>query len=99
MFTRVSILFSGFLLFCSYTIHAQQSGCNLVLKGQITLSDTVKVVANGVSVTIPKLQKGVITDSAGNFVFENICPGKLELVVTFQGYRTLDTIFRVSHDL
>jgi iron complex outermembrane receptor protein len=99
MFIRGSILFSIFLLFCSYTIHAQQSGCNLVLKGQITLKDTGQVAANGVSVTIPKLQKGVITDSAGKFVFDNLCPGKLELVVTFQGYRTLDTILSISNDL
>ncbi|HEV3251029.1 MAG TPA: TonB-dependent receptor plug domain-containing protein, partial [Puia sp.] len=99
MFIRRSILFSTSLLVYSFTIHAQQSDCNLVLKGQVILNDSVKGATNGASVYISKLKKGVLTDSAGNFFFENLCPGKWEFLITFQGYRNLDTSFRITQNM
>ena len=96
MFHR--LLLSVFLiLFACTLVSAQQTSCNLSLTGHISTSiDTTKSFANAASVYIPKIQKNILADSLGNFVIEGICPGKLEIIVTSFGYKTIDTTVHIT---
>lgn len=98
MFSYNRFLFLVFVLVCSHTIHAQQPACSLTVQGHISINDSAKLAANAASVFAPKLKKGVYADSAGNFIITNVCPGKLELIVTYLGYKNIDTMLRITKD-
>jgi len=91
-------LFLFYLLTFSYAIKAQRSECNLNVRGHIMLADSARLSAKAASVFVPKLNKGILADSSGNFVITNICPGKLELVITYAGYKTIDTVLMVAQN-
>ncbi|HTS46149.1 MAG TPA: TonB-dependent receptor plug domain-containing protein, partial [Puia sp.] len=91
-------MFLFYLLTFSYAIKAQRSECNLNVRGHIMLADSARLSAKAASVFVPKLNKGILADSSGNFVITNICPGKLELVITYAGYKTIDTILMVAQN-
>ena len=98
MYIYSRLLFFLFLLIYSYSTDAQQPPCNLKVEGHIAIGDTLKSSANAASVYAPKLKRGAYADSAGNFIITGICPGRLELVITYLGYKTIDTVFRVRQD-
>src|SRR5580704_16285171 len=81
------------------SVSAQQTGCNLTVSGHDYISDTSQLFAQGASIKFPSLKIGGITDSAGNFNIRGICPGRSRIVVSYQGYRTLDSVFNITGDL
>lgn len=86
-------------IFSFTTVIAQQATCNLSLTGNISLSvDTTNTTARGASVNIPKMHKSIVTDSIGNFIIAGICPGKLRMIITYEGYKTIDTTLHISPD-
>jgi iron complex outermembrane receptor protein len=93
-------LLTMFLWVFSYTVAiAQQATCNVSLRGNIRIAvDTITKPANAASITIPKLHKNMVTDSIGNFVLAGICPGKLKLIITYEGFKTLDTTVYITPD-
>ena len=85
------------LFLCS--VSGQQTACNLTVSGHVYISDTSEIDAHGASIKFPSFKKGAITDSGGNFNITGICPGRSRIVVSYQGYRTLDTVFNITGDL
>src|SRR3984885_7688106 len=80
-------------------VFAQQTGCQLSVSGHVYTSDTSQLDARGASIKFPSLKKGGITDSTGNFSITGLCPGKSRIIISYQGYKTLDTVFTIEHDL
>jgi iron complex outermembrane receptor protein/outer membrane receptor for ferrienterochelin and colicins len=69
------------------------------LQAQTTIKGSVKGKADqlqGVSVTIPALKKGTVTDSLGNYVLKNIPSGKIKIQFSFTGYEMMDTTIEVG---
>src|SRR5579872_533722 len=95
---RINFLFCLLLLASSAGIHAQGS-CNLTINGHVNTGDSSGTKGNPISITLAKIKKGAIADSAGNFILSGLCPGKLELIASCQGYRTIDTILRINQDM
>ena len=63
-------------------------------QAQNTISGVIKDQKNtpliGVNIYINQLQKGTITDSNGDYNFDNLPNGKLTLEFTYQGFKTLN---------
>ncbi len=87
------------LLTFSRTVNAQQALCPFSLQGHVFVSDTVKLVAGGASVYIEPSKKTVATDSTGSFIITGICKGKTKLVITYEGYRTMDTVINITQNM
>lgn len=88
-------------IWCSFvlsTATGQQPGCNLTLTGHVYLSDTARLDAAGASVKFAGRNMGAITDSTGNFRITGLCAGKYRIVVSYQGFRTLDSVFTIRRD-
>ncbi len=81
------------------TARAQQHSCNLRVNGHVFISDTSKLNASGATVRLLAPDKATITDSMGNFEWNGLCPGKYRVQVSYQGYRTLDSVITLTHDL
>ena len=77
---------------------AQQTGCALTISGHIYISDTTQLDALGATIRLPGLKKNGITDNQGNFNIGGICPGKTRIVVSYAGYKTVDTVFTITRD-
>ena len=98
---RLKTLFltvAGFLAIFS-KISAQQPECNLTVSGHVYISDTLQLDARGATIKFPTLKKTGITGDDGNFQIPGICPGKQRIIITYQGYKTIDTVFNITHDL
>ncbi len=67
------------------SVFAKNTNCNLLIIGKI--HDNQHQTITGVSVYIPELRKGVITDAEGKFIFSNICQGHYTLVCRAMGYQ------------
>jgi iron complex outermembrane receptor protein len=81
------------------TVRAQQHPCNLRFSGHVFISDTGKLNASGASVRLSAPDKVTITDTMGNFGLNGLCPGKYRVQVSYQGYRTLDSVITLTHNL
>ncbi len=75
---------------------AQQTSCALNVHGNVTLSAS-GLPASSATIYIPRLQKKTLADSAGKFYIENICHGGLQLKITYEGYKTIDTIIQIEN--
>ena len=71
-----------FNLFLSYNLVAQ-----VELNGNIK-SKKDGAVLDGVNVFIPELQNGTVSDSKGNYSFENLPKGNLKIYFSFIGYKS-----------
>ena len=92
---RSFVVFWGIVLQAAPAF-AQAPSCPFVIRGRIQSADSVSLPPGAVSLTARPANRGTQTDSAGNFVLDHICAGRLELVVSCEGFRTLDTLLRVS---
>lgn len=59
------------------------------LKGTVTDAVTRKPIA-GAELTIPELDKIVVTNDAGEYDFESIVAGKFQIIIRHPDYQTLD---------
>jgi iron complex outermembrane receptor protein len=82
-------------LLMSFAAYAQQGECRLTVSGHVYTSDTAQLDAKGASVKFPSLRKGIVTDNKGDFSMTGICPGKTRIVISYQGYKTLDSVFSI----
>jgi iron complex outermembrane receptor protein len=98
---RLNILFltlAGlFTIFAQ--VYAQAPGCNLTVSGHVYSSDTTRLNARGATIRFAALKVAGTTDDDGNFNIPGICPGKQRIIITYQGYKAIDTVFNISHDL
>ena len=78
--------------------YGQQPGCDLTLTGHVYLSDTTRLDAAGASIKVDGRGIGAVTDTAGNFRVTGLCPGKYRITVSYQGFRTLDSVFTVRRN-
>ncbi|HEV3413940.1 MAG TPA: TonB-dependent receptor plug domain-containing protein [Puia sp.] len=84
------LLFSGFFLFLALA-RAQNPSCNLVLRGSLHSADTARIPYSAVTVYLPALDRHVAPDDNGHFSFDSLCRGPLRIVISYVGYRTIDT--------
>ncbi len=97
IFSRTLFIVCSILLIS--VARGQQPGCQLVLTGHVYISDTNRLDASGASVRFyAAKQNGTVTDSAGNFSLTGLCAGKYRVVISYTGYRTLDSVIIVKHD-
>ena len=92
------LLLVGFSTFFAKS-YAQSGGCNLTVSGHIFISDTTQLDAMGATIRFPGLKKGGVTDNDGNFNVTGICPGKTRIVISYSGYKTVDTVFNITGNL
>jgi iron complex outermembrane recepter protein len=97
-FRILLLLFAGFPTFFA-KIYAQPAGCGLTVSGHIYISDTTQLDARGATIRFPGLKKGGVTDNDGNFNITGICPGKTRIVISYSGYKTVDTVFNITGNL
>ena len=80
------------LLLCALSLSVTAQS-NVTLSGTITLSDSGKPVHN-VVVTILQLKRTTSTDDSGRYIFQNVPPGRYEVVAHLD--RVPDTVRSVS---
>ncbi len=96
MHNKNILLFITFFFCAFHTIKAQKQSCNLILSGHVKVADSSAISFNLVTVTIAQLKKGVLADSTGNYLLQNICPGRYTLEVKYIGFKTIDTTVRIN---
>jgi iron complex outermembrane receptor protein len=90
------------LIFCCgymQRLSAQSHSCKIVMQGNIVFNDSSKNILAGISVLSKKLGQGVVTDSSGHYIIANLCPGKQNLEVKRVGYKIIDTVIYIKHDI
>ncbi|PCH71513.1 MAG: hypothetical protein COC06_00860 [Bacteroidales bacterium] len=71
---------------------------NNKLTGKITDSGNGMALP-GVSIFIPELQKGTVSDTKGNYIMENLPNGKITIQFSFIGYESsINTIFTATEN-
>ena len=99
---RIFFWLAAFTVWCSCLVSValgQQPGCDITVTGHIFISDTTRLDAAGASVKFSPYNTGTLTDSAGNFKVTGLCAGKYRVVISYEGYRTLDTVFFIRHGM
>jgi iron complex outermembrane recepter protein len=89
-------------VWCSFLVSVtlgQQPGCTITLTGHVFVSDTSRLDAVGASVKFTPNNTGTLTDSAGNFRVAGLCAGKYRVVISYEGFRTLDSVFYIRRDM
>ena len=65
-----------------------------LLQAQNTVSGVIKDIKNqpliGVNIYINELHKGTLSDAYGNYYFENLPNGKLNIEINYQGYKKIN---------
>ncbi|MDR3711669.1 MAG: TonB-dependent receptor [Puia sp.] len=93
----------SFVAICSLgffsSLYAQQTGCHLAVSGHVYLSDTGQLNARGAAIRFPALKTGIVTDDNGDFRIGDLCPGRTRIVISYEGYRTVDTVFDMAGNL
>jgi len=74
-------IFVLFLLLLTMATHAQIS-----IKGKVTDTDGTPLI--GASVSLPELNKGTITNQAGEYTLSNIPKGKIKIRFSYVGFNT-----------
>lgn len=95
---RLALLTVCYSLFALVTF-GQDSYCHITVTGHVFISDTARLDASGASVKITPHNTGTVTDSAGNFHLTGLCSGKYRVVVSYEGFRTLDTAVFIRRDI
>ncbi|RYY15865.1 MAG: TonB-dependent receptor, partial [Chitinophagaceae bacterium] len=80
-------LITAILLLCGFAGYSQD--CSFTLKGHVEDLDTREKLS-GASILIPEINKEMVTDNDGNFLFEGLCPGKFTLRVSHVGCETVE---------
>ncbi|GAB4397583.1 MAG: TonB-dependent receptor [Microscillaceae bacterium] len=62
------------------------SDCHFIIQGFV--QDARHQPLPGVSVYIPSLKRGLVSDEQGAYRFEHLCPGRYVLVFQYVGYQT-----------
>ena len=70
-------------------ISGYSQDCSLILKGHVEDLDTREKLS-GATVLITGLNREIVTDAQGDFLFEGLCPGKLTIRVSHVGCETIE---------
>lgn len=70
---------------------------NNKLTGKITDSDNETAIP-GVSIFIPELQKGTVSDSEGNYLIESLPNGKITIQFSFIGYESSINVVSIDKE-
>lgn len=81
------------LLVCASFLMINSYGQTWQLKGQVRDGSTQQVLP-GATILIKNTKLGTISDSEGNFIFQNLKEANVTLEVTFLGYKKAE----ISHD-
>jgi len=91
-------LYALFLLFAAGT-RGQSPACPLVIRGQVVSADPTGLPPGAVSIRLPRSGQGIRADSLGGFVLDHVCAGRVQLVISCEGFRSLDTVVRVTGNM
>lgn len=88
LFSILKISTFSFLLFCSFSVFAQQP--NSIIQGKIIDKDNEEAIpfANVVLIHNDNVIKGTSTDFDGNYQLDSINAGNYDLQVSYVGYQT-----------
>jgi len=64
------------------------------LSGKIT--NINKEIIIGAEIYLPQIHKGTVSDFEGNYQFNNLPKGKIDIVITYMGYETLKTTIEIT---
>ena len=81
---------SVFVLFIiAYTsVHAKNLPVKIILSGTVK-DEKTNTPLQGVSIYIPDLKLGVVTDSTGKFIITNLPTGTFLIEIKYEGYKTI----------
>lgn len=85
-------------LYCAFLCFAQKEACSITLKGAVHLNDSAKDDIRAATVLVNQAKRQVNIDSKGNFIINNICAGKLNINISYIGYKTIDTTIYIEKD-
>lgn len=93
------MLNSFFTLFIVFVFCAQSTAkkCNLNISGRLTDETTSEPIAYG-NVFIKELKLGSVSDTAGNFKIQGVCPGNYHLVISHIGCETIEYFLNLRND-
>jgi iron complex outermembrane receptor protein len=84
------IIFIFFVLFLCIKVNAQNQ-----IKGKVTDINNEPLI--GASVSLPELNKGTITNQAGEYLINHIPNGKIKIQFSFVGYNTIIKTLEILH--
>ena len=87
---------SVLMLLLPYKIHAQSRSAYATVKGVVVEKENLTVPVDFATVQLLPSGMWTATDSKGNFSFDRVAPGRVELVVQFVGMSRIDTTFMVQ---
>lgn len=73
-----------------------QDNCDCQVKGSITARENGLAVA-GATIYLKEINKVTYTDSLGNYLLKNICPGTYTLVCRIIGYQERSVVINLTH--
>lgn len=94
---RISCLLLIFIFFFMADAIAQQR-CTLTFSGQV-LDEDHDITLPGASVFIKELNRGVITDDKGHFVFNSLCKGSYTVMIHSIGHVEYELKISIEKDL
>ncbi|HTR31939.1 MAG TPA: TonB-dependent receptor [Puia sp.] len=94
----LSVITAWSLLLVS-RVSGQQPACDITVSGHVFISDTSRLDAAGASIRFSPHNLGTVTDSTGEFRLAALCPGKYRVVISYEGYRTLDTVINIRRNI
>ncbi len=90
------IILSSVLLFNIYFSFGQQNNlCQIKCIGKV-IDGKSKEALIGATVFVKELNMGLATDDNGNFVFNNLCPGKYIFICEYVGYGKIQDTIKIN---
>ncbi len=78
-------------------------GFSLNISSQNTLSGKIININNepiiGAEVYLPQIHRGTVSDDEGNYEFQGLYDGKIEIVISFLGYETILTTVEIYENM
>tara|TARA_B100000795_G_scaffold67648_2_gene46652 strand:- start:78639 stop:80969 length:2331 start_codon:yes stop_codon:yes gene_type:complete len=89
--------FFTLLIVFAFCVQSTAQTCNLNISGRLTDETTSKPIVYG-NVFIKELKLGSVSDTAGNFKIQGVCPGNYHLVISHIGCETIEYFLNLRND-
>jgi len=89
--------FFTLLIVFAFCVQSTAQTCNLNISGRLTDETTSEPIVYG-NVFIKELKLGSVSDTAGNFKIQGVCPGNYHLVISHIGCETIEYFLNLRND-